>query len=71
MRFGDGFLITPSSLPYDTMQPEDLVEMGWDGTYVGAFVGYGKGMAYQPDDEVIPGQPHAMRYYWVQDFGRQ
>jgi outer membrane immunogenic protein len=23
----------------------------WDGTYVGAFVGYGKGMAYQPDDE--------------------
>ena len=35
VRFGDGFLITPSSLPYDTMQPEDLVEMGWDGTYVG------------------------------------
>lgn len=35
VRHGDGFLITPSSLPYDTMQPEDLVEMGWDGTYVG------------------------------------
>jgi L-fuculose-phosphate aldolase len=35
VRFGDGFLITPSSLPYDTMQPEDLVDMGWDGTYVG------------------------------------
>ena len=35
VRLGDGFLITPSSLPYDTMQPEDLVEMGWDGTYVG------------------------------------
>ncbi len=35
LRHGDGFLITPSSLPYDTMQPEDIVEMGWDGTYVG------------------------------------
>jgi L-fuculose-phosphate aldolase len=35
LRHGDGFLITPSSLPYDTMQPEDIVEMGWDGTFVG------------------------------------
>lgn len=35
LRMGDYFLITPSSLPYDTMQPEDLVEMDWDGTYVG------------------------------------
>lgn len=35
VRMGDGFLITPSSLPYDTMKPEDLVEMGFDGTYVG------------------------------------
>lgn len=35
VRFGEGFLITPSSLPYDTMQPEDIVEMGWDGAYVG------------------------------------
>ena len=35
LRHGDGFLITPSSLPYDTMQPEDIVEMGWDGSYVG------------------------------------
>ncbi|NJM84616.1 MAG: class II aldolase [Tabrizicola sp.] len=34
-RHGDGFLITPSSMPYDIMQPEDIVEMGWDGTYVG------------------------------------
>ncbi len=31
----DGFLITPSSLPYETMTPEDIVEMGFDGTYVG------------------------------------
>jgi L-fuculose-phosphate aldolase len=35
MRHGNGFLITPSSLPYDIMQPEDLVEMGFDGTYEG------------------------------------
>jgi L-fuculose-phosphate aldolase len=35
VRHGDGFLITPSSLPYDGMEPEDLVEMGWDGSYAG------------------------------------
>jgi L-fuculose-phosphate aldolase len=35
LRLEKGFLITPSSLPYDTMQPEDIVEMDFDGTYVG------------------------------------
>ena len=35
VRHGNGFLITPSSLPYDIMQPEDLVEMDFDGTYEG------------------------------------
>jgi L-fuculose-phosphate aldolase len=35
VRDGSGFLITPSSLPYDIMQPKDLVEMDFDGTYVG------------------------------------
>ena len=35
LRIGDKFLITPSSLPYDTMTPEDIVEMAFDGTYVG------------------------------------
>ena len=35
VRHAGGFLITPSSMPYDTMQPEDIVEMGWDGTYAG------------------------------------
>ena len=35
VRHGDGFLVTPSSLSYDMMTPEDIVEMGWDGTYVG------------------------------------
>ncbi len=34
-RCGKGFLITPSSLPYDTMTPEDLVEMDFAGTYSG------------------------------------
>jgi L-fuculose-phosphate aldolase len=35
VRYGIGFLITPSSLPYDIMQPEELVEMSFDGTYEG------------------------------------
>ena len=30
-----GFLITPSSLPYDRMQPEDVVQMHFDGGYEG------------------------------------
>ena len=30
-----GFLITPTSLPYERMQPDDLVEMDFDGTYAG------------------------------------
>src|SRR5262245_14683730 len=34
-RTESGFLITPSSMPYESMQPSDLVEMGFDGTYVG------------------------------------
>lgn len=35
LRAGDGFLITPTSLPYDRMESDDLVEMGFDGTYRG------------------------------------
>lgn len=35
VRHGAGLLITPSSMPYDIMQPEDIVEMAWDGTYLG------------------------------------
>lgn len=35
LRAGKGFLITPSGLPYDTMTPDDIVEMDFDGTYVG------------------------------------
>ncbi len=35
VRSGNSFLITPSSLPYDTMTPDDIVEMDFSGTYVG------------------------------------
>lgn len=34
-RIKDGFLITPTSLPYDRMEADDIVEMAYDGTYVG------------------------------------
>ena len=35
LRDGEGFLITPTSLPYDRMEPEDLVRMSFDGSYEG------------------------------------
>jgi L-fuculose-phosphate aldolase len=35
VRSGDGFLITPSSLPYDIMKPDDIMKMAFDGTYEG------------------------------------
>jgi L-fuculose-phosphate aldolase len=31
-RTEGGFLITPSALAYDAMQPDDVVEVAWDGT---------------------------------------
>lgn len=34
-RFGEGFLITPSSMPYDKMRPDDIVAMGFDARYTG------------------------------------
>jgi L-fuculose-phosphate aldolase len=34
-RSGDGFLITPTSLPYEHMGPEDIVEMDFEGAYEG------------------------------------
>lgn len=34
-RLDDGFLITPTSLPYDRMQPADLVRMAFDGSFSG------------------------------------
>ncbi len=35
VRTEAGFLITPSSLPYEDMVPEDIVAMDFDGTYEG------------------------------------
>lgn len=35
LRIADGFLITLSSLPYDTTKPKEIVEMAIDGSYVG------------------------------------
>ncbi|WP_425310578.1 class II aldolase/adducin family protein [Falsirhodobacter halotolerans] len=34
-RFGDGMLITPSSMPYDTLTPEDIMYVGPDGSAEG------------------------------------
>ncbi|PWC78286.1 class II aldolase/adducin family protein [Azospirillum sp. TSH64] len=34
-RIDGGFLVTPTSMPYETMTPADVVEMGFDGTYLG------------------------------------
>jgi L-fuculose-phosphate aldolase len=34
-RVEGGFLITPTSLPYERMEAEDIVEMGYDGTFAG------------------------------------
>lgn len=36
VRVDDKLLITPSSLPYDQMAPEDIVEMDFDGNWSGA-----------------------------------
>jgi L-fuculose-phosphate aldolase len=35
VRSGNSFLITPTSLPYERMGPDDIVEMDFDGTYAG------------------------------------
>lgn len=36
VRNDAGFLVTPSSLPYDVMEPGDIVQMYFDGSYDGA-----------------------------------
>jgi L-fuculose-phosphate aldolase len=36
VRDGDGLLITPTSLPYDIMRPEDIVSMRFDGSVSGS-----------------------------------
>jgi L-fuculose-phosphate aldolase len=36
VRDGDGFLITPTGLAYDTLAPEDIPSMALDGSWAGA-----------------------------------
>ncbi|TRD22768.1 class II aldolase/adducin family protein [Palleronia caenipelagi] len=35
LRQGDGFLITPSGMPYELMRPDDIVWMGFEGQLQG------------------------------------
>lgn len=35
VRHGDGFLISPTGIPYDKLQPEHVVAMNWDATFAG------------------------------------
>ena len=35
VRDGDGMLITPTTLPYDRMTPDDIVRIDFDGTVAG------------------------------------
>lgn len=35
VRVGGKFLLTPSGMDYDTIEPADIVEMGFDGSYTG------------------------------------
>lgn len=34
VRCGDRFLLTPSALPYEACGPQDMVDMGMDGSYL-------------------------------------
>lgn len=36
MRVGEGYLITPTGIPYDRLVPEEIVLMGLDGRYEGS-----------------------------------
>ncbi|MHA6641171.1 L-fuculose-phosphate aldolase [Mesorhizobium sp. A623] len=35
VRHGDGFLISPTGIPYDKLEPEHVVAMKWDATFGG------------------------------------
>ncbi len=35
VRHGDGILISPTGVAYDTLMPEQVVAMAWDGSYAG------------------------------------
>lgn len=34
-RYGDGFLISPTGIPYEKLAPEHVVAMNWDATFSG------------------------------------
>lgn len=36
VRHGDGFLISPTGIPYDKIVPEQVVAMNWDGSFAGS-----------------------------------
>lgn len=38
VRYGDGFLISPTGIPYDKLTPGHVVAVGWDGTFSGDVV---------------------------------
>lgn len=35
VRLPDGFLVSPTGIPYDRMRPEQVVRMRWDGSFDG------------------------------------
>ena len=35
VRHGDGFLISPTGIPYDKLRPEHVVAMNWDASFSG------------------------------------
>jgi hypothetical protein len=35
VRAGEGYLLTPSGMDYDLMQPDDIVPMSFEGSYAG------------------------------------
>ncbi|MDF1585791.1 class II aldolase/adducin family protein [Marinimicrococcus flavescens] len=35
VRLGEGFLVSPTGVPYDALRPEQVVRMGWDGGFAG------------------------------------
>ncbi|KEJ97010.1 L-fuculose-phosphate aldolase [Pseudosulfitobacter pseudonitzschiae] len=35
VRHGDGFLISPTGIPYDKLRPEHVVAMNWDASFTG------------------------------------
>lgn len=35
VRYGEGFLISPTGIAYDQMRPEQVVQVFWDGSFAG------------------------------------